>query len=91
MADSIKDIDLIAASSDLKTVIGIIAEVGIRLSKIISLGDLHEVKDLKLKSNSDGDRQKSLDLIADREYFKALKSSPVAGYVSEEKKDLNKL
>ena len=88
MADSIKDIDLIEASSDLKTVIGIIAEVGIRLSKIISLGDLHEATDLKLSSNSDGDQQKSLDLIADSEYFKALKSSPVAGYVSEEKEDL---
>ena len=88
MSDSIKDIDLIEASSDLKVVLGIIADVGIRLSKIISLGELYGTKSLELGLNSDGDCQKSLDVIADREYFQSLKNSPVAAYVSEEQENL---
>ena len=88
MADSIKGIDILKASNDLKTVIGIIGQVAIGLSTIISLGELHESKNFELQSNSDGDEQKSLDLIADRQYFEALKHSPVAAYVSEERQDV---
>ncbi len=88
MTDSIKNIDLLDASSDLKIVIGIIGMVAIRLSTIISLGDLHENSQVEISSNTDGDEQKSLDVIADREYFEALKGSPVLAYVSEEREDL---
>ena len=87
MTDSIQDIDLLDASSDLKTVIGIIGTVAIRLSTIISLGELYESSQFKLSSNTDGDEQKSLDVIADHEYFEALKGSPVAAYVSEEREN----
>ena len=88
MTDSIQDIDALCESSDLKTVISIIGEVAIRLSTIISLGDLYVTNDTKVGLNFDGDEQKSLDLIADHEYFNALKASPVAAYVSEEREDV---
>ena len=88
MTDSLQNIDLLDASSDLKIVLGIIGMVAIRLSTIISLGDLHENSQIELSSNTDGDEQNSLDVIADCEYFKALKGSPVAAYVSEEREDL---
>ena len=88
MTDSLQNIDLLDASSDLKIVIGIIGMVAIRLSTIISLGDLHENSQIELSSNTDGDEQKSLDVIADCEYFEALKGSPVAAYVSEEREGL---
>ena len=88
MPDSLKNIDLLDASSDLRTVINILGQVAINLSNIISLGDLYGTGDVKLNLNADGDAQKSLDVIADREYFKALQSSPVVAYVSEEREDL---
>ena len=88
MNDSIKDVDLLNADADVKTVISIIGEVAADLSNIISLGDIYESSDLELSSNSDGDEQKSLDLIADSAYISALKNSPVLAYVSEEQKDL---
>ena len=85
MPISIRDIDVLEASSDLKTVLVIIGQVAVELSSIISLGDLYGANSLKLKSNFDGDEQKPLDLIADNEYFEALRQSPVAAYVSEER------
>ena len=88
MATFIKDIDVLEASSDLKVVLDIIGEVAINLSMIISLGDLHQAGDLELSSNNDGDEQTTLDLIADKEYFEALRNSPVAAYVSEERENI---
>lgn len=87
MNDSIKDIDILETSSDVKTVIATIAEVAIHLSTVISLGDLYRGVNVELRSNKDGDEQKMLDVFADQLYFEALKTSPVFAYVSEERED----
>ena len=62
--------------------------MAVELSSIISLGDLNKNYAVEISSNSDGDKQKSLDVIADTRYFQALKDSPVAVYVSEEREDI---
>ena len=51
MTDSIKDIEQLTASCELKRVISILGQVAIRLSHIISLGDLYVDNDFKSSFN----------------------------------------
>ena len=62
-----------------------IAETSIRLETLIAQGALAGVLDEMDDENSDGDRPKALDLIADEMLTDALKAVPVAVIGSEER------
>ena len=77
--------DILTNSEDLKSVIVNIAEVACNLSRIISLGDTCNALNETIGTNSDGDNQRNLDVIADRAYFEKLQNTAVRFYASEEK------
>ena len=78
MNNSVENIELLGGSDDLKCVTAIIAKVSTELLNIISLGDLYGSFNSEVGSNSDGDQQKSLDIITDNLYFGVLESSQIS-------------
>jgi fructose-1,6-bisphosphatase I len=65
-------------------VIGALANAAAELSVIIAAGPLAGVTGVDGDLNSGGDRQKDIDLVADRIMRDALRASPVAALLSEE-------
>ena len=63
----------------------------LRLSKEISLGDSGGNHRLLVGTNSDGDGQKQLDVIADDIFCKSLKDAGVGFYASEERETIETL
>ena len=63
----------------------------LRLSKEISLGDSGGNHRLLVGTNSDGDGQKQLDVIADDIFCKSLKDAGVGFYASEERETIEML
>lgn len=57
------------------------------LAKVISGGSVTGRLGEEVGANSDGDRQKALDVVADELFAKALASTPVRWYASEERTD----
>ena len=73
---------------DVSKAIVAIAEVAIKMSEIISLGDLQSNLGREVGENSDGDNQKALDVLADEAFMKKLSSSSVSWYASEEQEEV---
>lgn len=65
--------------------IGILADAAIDLSRLIARGDIAGGLGGEVGENSDGDRQKALDVVADAKLTAALSSAPVAVIGSEER------
>ncbi|MGY3483302.1 fructose-1,6-bisphosphatase I [Bradyrhizobium sp. USDA 4011] len=66
------------------TVIKALAGAAIELSRIIAAGPLAGIGGESGGSNPDGDRQKTIDIVADRLMREALRTAPVAAALSEE-------
>ena len=73
---------------DVVITLDLIAEVGLELSALISLGDLSNEITSDVRVNADGDTQKPLDVLADESYLRKLNGSPVKFYASEEQDDI---
>ncbi|MGV6847303.1 MAG: class 1 fructose-bisphosphatase [Marinibacterium sp.] len=73
-----------------KTVIAL-SEVAANLADRIALGSLGSDLAAARGSNTDGDQQKALDVIADDEFATALKDANVRWYASEEKETVEEL
>lgn len=73
---------------DVVITLDLIAEVGLELSALISLGDLSNEITSDVGVNADGDTQKPLDVLADESYLRKLNGSPVKFYASEEQDDI---
>ena len=73
-----------------KTLISLCSSA-IQLSKEISLGDSEGNHRLLVGTNSDGDGQKQLDVIADEIFFTSLKDAGVGFYASEERETIETL
>lgn len=69
-------------------VIEALCGVGRDLSKIIARGSLGGNLGGDVGTNSDGDGQKALDVMADEAFAKALRSTPVRYYASEEREEV---
>ncbi len=66
-----------------KTVAGL-AGAGVALSEIIAGGALNVARGSENNAHADGDKQRQLDVIADRLIVDALRKTPTAYYASEE-------
>ncbi|WP_299358866.1 class 1 fructose-bisphosphatase [uncultured Paracoccus sp.] len=84
-------LDGLQASADLRQVIATLCMVGRDLSRRIARGPLGGDLAGAVGSNSGGDTQKELDLIADEEFAAALQDGPVRWYASEEREDVCEL
>ncbi|PTQ66712.1 class 1 fructose-bisphosphatase [Celeribacter persicus] len=73
---------------DLRPTLAALCEVAAQLSRMIALGPLGGALDANVGSNTDGDIQKALDVIADASFVTALKDTGVRWYASEEKDDV---
>ena len=85
--------ELVCDSIELKAVIVKIAEVAVELSRVISLGKKDQLLNESTGINTDGDDQKTLDVLADEAYMQNLQNTDVRLYVSEEEEvvvELNK-
>ena len=79
-----KDLDL-----DLVETVDKIAKVACHLSYLISIGSLSSISlNQETSTNSDGDKQKALDVYADEAYLAEIKNSPVKFYASEEQDEV---
>ncbi|ACK50160.1 Inositol phosphatase/fructose-16-bisphosphatase [Methylocella silvestris BL2] len=68
--------------------LGEIAAASVKMSDLIGLGRLYgHLGDSRGSTNSDGDVQKELDVLADEMFVEALRRAPVYGVVSEELKE----
>src|SRR5207237_8354171 len=65
-------------------VIGAIAGAAIELAALIADGPLAGITGRNGGVNSDGDRQKDIDIVADEMMRRALRGAPVAAVLSEE-------
>lgn len=72
----------------LRPLMNALATVGAALSLRIARGDVDQGHDAVLSSNSDGDQQKALDVIADEAFHAALPGTGVRWYASEEREDV---
>ncbi len=75
----------------LRPVIGALCRVGSELSLQIARGPLAERLGAEMGSNSDGDTQKALDVIADKAFAEALTGTGVRYYASEERETVEEL
>ena len=73
-----------------KTLISLCSSA-IQLSKEISLGDSEGNHRLLVGTNSDGDGQKQLDIVADDIFYASLKDAGVGFYASEERETIETL
>ena len=87
----INELELLGSFTELNIVISKIAGVSIYLSDIISRGDTEDALGVLTGTNSDGDSQTSLDMIADKAYCEMLKKSFVKYYASEERDEVLQL
>ena len=84
----IVDLSDLQTSIQVREVLIAICSVAQDLSQRISLGPINGKLDGAVGTNSDGDSQKALDVIADDAYFEALRNTSVRWYASEEKEDV---
>lgn len=70
---------------DLAPIVSALTKVAARLSDTISRGSLGGCLGAEVGDNSDGDRQKALDVLADDVFADALKGTGVRWYASEER------
>ena len=87
MTYSVGNFDILPKNLDLDVVetIDKIAKVACHLSYLISIGSLSSISlNQETSTNSDGDKQKALDIYADEAYLAEIKNSPVKLYASEE-------
>ncbi|CUH64367.1 Fructose-1,6-bisphosphatase class 1 [Thalassovita gelatinovora] len=75
----------------LRPMIEALCRVGSKLSLRIARGPLEERLGANLGSNSDGDTQKALDVIADQAFADALRGTGVRHYASEERETIEVL
>ena len=76
-------------NSDLAEGIDKIAKVACDLSYLISIGCLSSLNlNKETSTNSDGDKQKALDVYADDAYLKEVKNSKIRFYASEEQEEV---
>ncbi|MFZ5702992.1 MAG: class 1 fructose-bisphosphatase [Pseudomonadota bacterium] len=80
-----------SVTHDLAAVIGAISKVAETLSDTISLGPLAGALGAEVGSNTDGDTQKALDVLADDLFADVLSQYPVRWYASEEREDVIEL
>lgn len=80
-----------AVSAELRTVLGAVAGVGVRLSAAISRGELFGTFGAEVGRNADGDAQKALDVMADEVFAAALRDTPVRWYASEERETIEQM
>ena len=73
--------------NDLFPVIDALCAVSIDVARVIAKGPLGQSLAHQVGENSDGDGQKALDVLADEMFAKALKSTEVRWYASEEQED----
>ncbi|MFB9269166.1 class 1 fructose-bisphosphatase [Bradyrhizobium erythrophlei] len=66
------------------SVVEALARAAVELARIIAAGSLAGIAGESCGTNPDGDRQKDLDLVADRLMRDALRTAPVAAVLSEE-------
>ena len=85
------DLKKIVKNPRLEKVLISLCASAIRLSKEISLSDSGGNHRLLVGMNSDGDRQKQLDVIADDIFCKSLKDAGVGFYASEERETIETL
>ena len=77
--------------SDLSAVIGALAAVGAELSRTIQRGPLGGSLADEVGTNTDGDGQKALDVLADDAFAAKLGPAGVRFYASEEQEDVVEL
>ena len=75
----------------LRPMIEALCRVGSELSVQIARGPLEERHGAELGSNTDGDTQKALDVIADKAFARALRGTGVRHYASEERETVEVL
>lgn len=80
--------DLSPIPSELHGLMNALAHVGSGLAMRIAKGDLDGGLANPVGSNSDGDQQKALDVIADEEFHGKLPGTGVRWYASEEREDV---
>jgi len=82
----IKDDQYIPA--ELRPLMGVLAGSGVELARRIAKGEVDNGHSVELGSNSDGDQQKPLDVIADELFASALVGVGVRWYASEEREEV---
>jgi fructose-1,6-bisphosphatase I len=82
----IKDDQRIPA--ELRPLMGVLAGCGVELARRIAKGEVDNGHSVELGSNSDGDQQKPLDVIADELFASALVGAGVRWYASEEREEV---
>ena len=75
----------------LRPVVKALCRVGSELSVQIARGPLQERLGAELGSNTDGDTQKALDVIADNAFARALRGAGVRYYASEERETVDEI
>ncbi|SON57406.1 Fructose-1,6-bisphosphatase class 1 [Hartmannibacter diazotrophicus] len=73
---------------NLHPVLSALADVAADLSRTIALGPLAGNLGASVGSNTDGDVQKALDIVADKAFAAALRGTGVRWYASEERQDV---
>ena len=73
---------------DIAQTIECIAITSIKLAKLISLNSLREVNSLPMTTNSDGDTQKPLDILAHKLFEEAFQNTAVGLLASEESEEV---
>lgn len=85
------DLSTITTSNDCRDVLGALASVGMDLARLISRGPLGGTLDAAVGTNSDGDGQKALDVMADEAFAAAFVKAPVRWLASEEREEIDSL
>ena len=85
MLKTVPSIDSAAIPADLRAVLDALARVARELSFIIRRGTLGQSLGAEVGENSDGDRQKALDVLADDAFVRELSGTGVRWYASEER------
>ena len=74
--------------AELRPLMGALAGCGVELARRIAKGEVDNGHSVELGSNSDGDQQKPLDVIADELFASALVGVGVRWYASEEREEV---
>jgi len=74
--------------AELRSLMGALAGCGVELARRIAKGEVDNGHSVELGSNSDGDQQKPLDVIADELFASALVGVGVRWYASEEREEV---
>ena len=76
---------------ELQPLMNALCDVGADLSRLIKRGPLGGALGAEVGSNTGGDTQKALDLMADDAFFERLKTADVRWFASEERDDVEQL